>query len=156
MLHKNIVTMTICSQYGSIITYIFLLSKSQTLAPHVKLCKWEKDIENQYYSGSALSLTFACGPAPFVHITCVSARSVCKGVGVYPCKSQKAQVSSLKSYLWSLLEPSRRVFDVYWAPPDGSCIPMIEELIPSREELPHPKEGVSHWCWNWITSSRIL
>ena len=89
LLHKNIVTMIICSQYGSIITYTSLLSKSQTLALHVKLCKREKDIENQYYSGSALSPTFTCGPEPFVHITCVPARSVCKGVGAYPCKSQK-------------------------------------------------------------------
>jgi hypothetical protein len=39
LLHKNIVTMIICSQYGSIITYTSLLSKSQTLALHVKLCK---------------------------------------------------------------------------------------------------------------------
>ena len=39
VLHKNIITMIICSQYGSIITYTSLLSKSQTLALHVKLCK---------------------------------------------------------------------------------------------------------------------
>ena len=89
LLHKNIVTMIICSQYGSITTYSSLLSKSQTLALHVKLCKREKDFENECYSGSALSPTFTCGPAPFVHNTCVPARSVCKGVAVYPCESQK-------------------------------------------------------------------
>ena len=89
LLHKNIVTMIICSQYGSIIICTVLLSKSQTSALEVKLWKWEKDIENQQSSGSALSLTVACGPAPPVHITCGPARSVPKGVGVDPCESQK-------------------------------------------------------------------
>lgn len=36
LLHKNIVTMIICSQYGFIITYTSLLSKSLTLAPSIK------------------------------------------------------------------------------------------------------------------------
>jgi len=63
-------------------------------------------------------------------------------MGAYSCKGQKAQVSSLKSYLWSFLEHSRSLFDVYEALPDGSCIPIEEELIPSRGELTHPKEGL--------------
>lgn len=49
-----------------------------------------------------------------------------------------------KSYLWLLLEHSRGRFDEMDAPPDGSCIPIKEELIPSIRELPHPKRGLSH------------
>ena len=109
LLHKNIVTMTICCQYGSIITCTILLSKSQTSALQKKLWKWEKDIKKQCNSGSALSLTFACGPAPFVHITCVSARSVCKGVGAYPYKSQNAQVYPKKLTFGLNLDVSRRI-----------------------------------------------
>ena len=136
--------MTICSQYGSIHCHTVLLGKSYTSAPHVKLQKREKAFKNQYNSGYALSLTLTCTHAPQVHNTCVLVRSVCKGAGAYPCKGQNAQVSSLKSYLWSFLEHSRRLFDVYEAPPDGSCIPMKEELIPSRGELSHPKRDLSH------------
>jgi hypothetical protein len=39
LLHKNIVTLIICSQYGSITTYTSLLSKSQTSALQNKLWK---------------------------------------------------------------------------------------------------------------------
>ena len=94
LLHKNIVTMIICSQYGSIITCTVLLSKSQTSALQVKLWKWEKDIENHSNSGSALSLIVTCGPALYVYKSCGPARSVPKGVGADPCESQKAQVLS--------------------------------------------------------------
>ena len=104
--------MTICSQYGSLDNHTILLGKSYTSAPHVKLQKWEKAFENQYNSGSALSPKLTCGPAPLVHNTCVLVRSVCKGEGAYPCKSQKAQVLLQKTYLWSILEYSRRWFDM--------------------------------------------
>ena len=138
---------------------IVILSSLSSLIPLLSMSNFKKErksLKIMFISGYAGSLYLACVYASQTHCTCVLVRSVSQRMGAYPCKGQKARVSSLKSYLWSLLEPSRRVFDVYWAPPDGSCIPMIEELIPSREELPHPKEGVSHWCWNWITSSRIL
>lgn len=94
LLHKNIITMIICSKYGSIITCIVLLRKSQTLALQVKLWKWEKDIENQLNSGSALSLIITCGPALYVYKSCGLGRSVPKGVGTDPCESQNAQVLS--------------------------------------------------------------
>ena len=94
LLHKNIVTMIICSQYGSIITCTVLLSKSQTSALQIKLWKWEKDIKNQCNSGSALSLMVTCGPAPSVYKSYIPTRCVHNGVGADPCESQKAQVLS--------------------------------------------------------------
>ena len=94
LLHKNIVTMIICSQYGSIITCTVLLSKSKTSALQIMLWKWEKDIKNQCNSGSALSLMVTCGPTPSVYKSCVPTRSVPNGVGADPCESQKAQVLS--------------------------------------------------------------
>ena len=66
-----------------------------------------------FISGYAGSLYLACVYALQTHYACVLVRSVSQRMGAYPCKGEKAQVSSLKSYLWSLLEPSRRVFDVY-------------------------------------------
>ena len=96
------------------------------------------------YLWYAVSLSLTCMYATQVHNTCVLVRSVCKGVGAYSCKGQKAQVSLQKSYLWLFLEHSRSLFDVYEAPPDSSCIPTKEELIPSRGELSHPKRGLSH------------
>ena len=136
--------MTICSQYGSINCHIFLLGKSYTSAPHVKLQEREKVIKNLYISGYAVSLSLTCVYTLQVHNTCVLVRSVYKAMGAYSCKGQKAQVSLPKSYLWSFLEHSRSLFDVYGAPPDGSCIPTKEGLIPSRGELSHPKRGLSH------------
>ena len=118
--------------------------------------KREKVFINVFISGYAGSLNLTCGYASNVHKNCVFGRSVCKGAGASPCKGQNAQVSSLKSYLWSFLEHSRRLFDVYWAPPDGSCTPTKEELIPSIRELSHPKRGLSHWWWTWLTSSWAL
>ena len=104
--------MTICSQYGSLDNHTVLLGKSYTSAPHVKLQKERKYLKNQYNSGSALSPTLTCGPAPQVHNTYVLVHSVCKGAGAYSCKSQKTQVSLQKTYLWSILEHSRRWFDM--------------------------------------------
>ena len=105
--------MTICSQYGSINNHPVLLGKSYTSAPHVKLQKREKVFKSQYNSGYAVSPTSTCVYAPQVHKTCVLVRSVCKGVGAYSCKGQKAQVLLQNSYLWSILELSRSWFDVY-------------------------------------------
>lgn len=94
LLHKNIVTMIIYSQYGSIITCTVLLSKSKTSALQIKLWKWEKDIKNQCNSGFALSLMVNCGPAPSVYKSCVPTYSVPNGIGADSCESQKAQVLS--------------------------------------------------------------
>ena len=104
--------MTICSRYGSINCHTILLGKSYTSSPHVKLQEREKVLKSQYNSGYAVSLSLTCVYAPQVHNTHVLVRSVYKGVGVYPCKSQKAQVLLQKTYLWSILEHSRRWFDV--------------------------------------------
>ena len=104
--------MTICSQYGSINCHTVLLGKSYTSAPHVKLQEREKVLKKSINSGYAVSLNLTCVYAPQVHNTCVLVRSVCKGVGAYSCKGQKAQVLLQKSYLWSNLEHSRRWFDV--------------------------------------------
>ena len=156
LLHWNLSPWLSAVCVASSIATLSSLSSPIPLLFMSKLQRERKSLKNMFISGYAGSLYLACVYALQTHCTCVLVRSVSQRLGAYPCKGQKARVSSLKSYLWSLLEPSRRVFDVYWAPPDGSCTPMIEELIPSREELPHPKEGVSHWCWNWITSSRIL
>ena len=87
MLHKNIVTMIIYSQYGSIITCTVLLSKSKTSALQIKLWKWEKDIKNKCNSGSALSLMVTCGSTPSVYKSCVPTRSVPNSVGADPCES---------------------------------------------------------------------
>lgn len=94
MLYKNIVTMIIRSQYGSIITCTDLPSTSQTLALQFKLWKWEKDIENHSNSGSTLSLMVTCGPTLYVYKSCRPARSIPKGVGADPCESQKVEVLS--------------------------------------------------------------
>ena len=105
--------MAIYSWYGSINSHTTLLGKSYASALHVKLQKREKVFINVFISGYAGSLNLTCGYAPNVHKSCVLVHSVCKGAGAYPCKGQNAQVSSLKSYLWSFLEHSRRLFDVY-------------------------------------------
>ena len=104
--------MTIWSEYGPINSHTIVLRKSYTSAPHVKLQKREKVFKSQYNSGYAVSLTLTCVYAPQVHNTCVLVRSVCKGLGAYSCKGQKAQVLLQKSYLWLNLEHSRRWFDV--------------------------------------------
>ena len=68
LLHKNIVTLIICSQYGSITTYTSLLSKSQTSALQNKLWKWEKDIKsNVTWVPHFLSLLPA-GPHPLFRV----------------------------------------------------------------------------------------
>jgi hypothetical protein len=56
------------------------------------------------YLWYAVSLSLTCVYATQVHNTCVLVRSVCKAMGAYSCKGQKAQVSLQKSYLWSFLE----------------------------------------------------
>ena len=89
LLHKNIVTMIICSQYGSIITCTVLLSKSQTSALQVKPWKWEKDIKNNSNFGSALFLIVTCGPAPSMCKRCGPARSVSKGGVRTPVKVKR-------------------------------------------------------------------
>ena len=86
--------MTICSQYGSINCHTVLLGKSYTSAPHVKLQEREKVLKKSINSGYVVSLNLTCVYAPQVHNTCVLVRSVYKGVGAYPCKGQKARVSS--------------------------------------------------------------
>ena len=105
--------MAIYSWYGSINSHTTLLSKSYASTIHVKLQEREKVFINVFISGDAGSLNLTCGDAPNVHKSCVLVRSVCKAMGVYSCKGQKAQVSLQKSYLWSFLEHSRRLFDVY-------------------------------------------
>ena len=98
LLHKNIVTLIIYSRYRSITTQL----PKQSLKPQLfktSLKNERKTSKKQCNSGSALSLTFAYGPAPFVQDIYVLIRSVCKGEGAYPCKSQKAQFLSLKTHL---------------------------------------------------------
>ena len=117
----------------------------------------EKVFIKMYLSlGTQVLSSLTCGYAPNVHKSCVLGRSVCKGAGASPCKRQNAQVSSLKSYLWLLLEHSRGRFDELEAPPDGLCTPTKEELIPSIREISHPKRGLSHWWWTWLTTSWAL
>ena len=100
------VTMTICSQYGSINCHTILLGKSYTSAPHVKLQEREKVLK-------ILINNLTCVYALQVHNTYVLVRSICKGVRAYSCKGQKARFLLQKSYLWSILEHSRRFLDEY-------------------------------------------
>jgi len=89
-----------------------------------------KTLKNQYSSGSALSLTVACGPAPLVHVTCGPARSVSKGVGADPCESKKDASLFLKTHFGLILGDSRRNLDVDGSLIGGSCIQKVKELIP--------------------------
>jgi len=117
----------------------------------------EKVFIKMYLSlGTQVLSSLTCGYAPNVQKTRVLGRSVCRGTGASSCKRKNVQVSSLKSYLWWFLEHSIGRFDELDAPPDGSCTPIKEELIPSIRELSHPKRGLSHWWWTRLTTSWAL
>jgi len=147
LLHKNLSPWLFAVSKGPLTTIPSNLTSLIPLLLMSNSKKERKSLKNQYNFGSTLSPMLTCGPAPLVHNTCVLVCSVCKGEGAYPCKSQKAQVLLQKNYLWSILEYSRRWFDMDWAPPDGSCIPMREKLIPWWGELSLWRRSLSHWWW---------
>ena len=95
-------SIVILSSLASLIS-LLLMSNSK---------KQRKSLKSQYNSGYVVSLTLTYVYAPQVNNICVLVRSICKWVGVYSCKGQKAEVLLQKSYLWSFLEHSRRWFDV--------------------------------------------
>ena len=64
-----------------------------------------------------------------------------------PVKVKRVQVYLQKTYLWLILDDSRRILDVDGSLLGGSWIPILKELIPWWEELSLWRRNLSLWRW---------
>jgi len=110
-----------------------ILSSLASLRPQLFMSNFKKresPLKNNKSLVSHFLLLFPAVPHPlFVLPADLPALSL-KGWVRTPVKVKKAQVYLQKTYLWLILDDSRRILDVDGSLLGGSCIPILKELIP--------------------------